>query len=296
MQDAELGFIHRPNSYNSLTSLNRYGLRNREDPYEPKPKNGIRVLVMGGSTTFGFNLADGDTYPEQLEALLRAVPGLEKSQVFNGGTICYAANHNLLRLKRLLPVLQPDYVLIYEGINENSNEGPLLAAGVRLDAKEKNFGLVNKDYLQSRWLWNHSVLLKWLDYRARRHEHAPGDVSPEPMLPHGKPNIDEWETENFKWALREVATACHVYQARPIFIRYATVAWALEGRYFSDLTRDIARQDGILLCDMEERFNQFGPRKLSLFIYSGVHVTPEGAGILAQQLFDLIQKDRRSHA
>ena len=33
--DRELGTIPRPNSYNSLTSLNHYGFRNREDVLDP---------------------------------------------------------------------------------------------------------------------------------------------------------------------------------------------------------------------------------------------------------------------
>ena len=296
MQDPELGFIHRPNSYNSLTSLNNYALRNREDVMDPKPSHSLRILAVGGSTTFGYNLANEDTFTEQLEKRLRAVPGHEKDQVLNAGTIAYSANHNLIRLKRLLPKLYPDYVLIYEGINENTNEYELLKQGVTLDAKEKKFGLVNKDFLQARWLWTHSVLLKWLDYRVKTSRDIPAAVKASLPKTSDRPDVNAWEIENFKWALHEMITACRAQHARPIVIRYATVRTALEYRYFSDLAAATARQEGVPVCDMEGVFERTGNRMDSLFIHTGVHVTSEGAALLANELFEIILQDQKNHA
>lgn len=77
--DKELGADHKSNSYNTHTSLNNYGFRNKEDVFEPKPENSLRIIAIGGSTTFGYNLQDGETFTEKLEAKLRKIQGFEKT-------------------------------------------------------------------------------------------------------------------------------------------------------------------------------------------------------------------------
>src|SRR5688572_1482967 len=41
-------------------------------PGVPKPAGTLRVLCLGGSTTYGDGLEDGDTYPVRLQELLAA--------------------------------------------------------------------------------------------------------------------------------------------------------------------------------------------------------------------------------
>lgn len=48
--DLELGATHRPNSYNSNSSINNWGLRNPDDTPEAKPLGSTRIYCSGGST------------------------------------------------------------------------------------------------------------------------------------------------------------------------------------------------------------------------------------------------------
>ncbi|PNU20525.1 hypothetical protein C2E25_06520 [Geothermobacter hydrogeniphilus] len=83
----------------------------------PKKKGAFRILVMGGSTTYGRPYLGKTAFGAWLEKLLeRYVPGLDV-EVINAGGISYAS----YRLKRLLPELlnyDPDLVVIYAGHNE----------------------------------------------------------------------------------------------------------------------------------------------------------------------------------
>ncbi len=161
--DSELGATYRPNSYNTLTSLNNDAFRNKEDVFDPNPAGSLRIMVFGGSTTFGYNLADGDTFTEKLEQKLRKIQGLERTQVLNAGEICYSSGHSLIRIKRLVPKLKPDYVILDEGLNDILNAWVLNSDGVSLNAlyETKTYGVLGKGYGQNRWLeWN-SVILEF---------------------------------------------------------------------------------------------------------------------------------------
>lgn len=284
--DPELGASHRPNGYNSHTSLNGLGCRNREDLYEPRPTNGLRVLAFGGSTTYGYNLADGDTYPERLEARLRSRPGWDRSQVLNAGRITYSAAQNLTLMRRLVPRVKPDYALLYEGINELYNAWMLARDGVSLDSLGERCGVIGRSYDYNRWLLRNSILVRYLDYvvKARltgggeSHVAAPGGTQAATA-----PDVHPWLLRNYEHLLREQIVYLRGQGVTPVVYRYASVG--SEGqRVFSELSARIARETGTPVCDMEARFDSFGPRKRQLFIGSGVHVTPEGARILAEEV------------
>jgi len=98
--------------------VNSLGLRGKEDfPFE-KPDGEIRVLCLGGSTTAGEDVADDETYPAQLEQLLRArLPG-RSIRVINAGIPSYDVEKSLDHFQLRLHRLEPDVVTIYHGIND----------------------------------------------------------------------------------------------------------------------------------------------------------------------------------
>lgn len=111
--DPYLGYRLVPYQGRSLT-INRLGLRGR-DPAQPKPAGARRVVVVGGSTAFGFGASSDDaTLPGQLEALLRQATG-RPVEVLNAGVPGYNAAQSLLQLELVLLPLQPDLVVIYGG-------------------------------------------------------------------------------------------------------------------------------------------------------------------------------------
>lgn len=287
ISDPELGATHRPNAYNSHTSLNGLGCRNREELYEPRPANGLRVIAFGGSTTYGYNLADGETYTERLEARLRARAGWERSQVLNAGRITYSAAQNLILMRRLVPRVKPDYALLYEGINELYNAWMLARDGVSLDSLGERYGVIGRSYDYNRWLLRNSLLVRYLDYvvKARLAGGGEGHAAAPAEGPRAAtvPEVHPWLLRNYEHLLREQIAYLRGQGVTPVVYRYASVGSQTQ-RVFSDLSARIARETGTPVCDMEARFDSLGPRKRQLFIETGVHVTPEGARILAEEV------------
>jgi lysophospholipase L1-like esterase len=108
IDDAELGIrLH----------INSHALRGEDFPAQ-KPAGELRILCLGGSTTAGEEVADDETYPAQLQALLRErLPG-RSIRVINGGVPSYAVKQSLDLYALSLRHLEADYVTVYHGIND----------------------------------------------------------------------------------------------------------------------------------------------------------------------------------
>ncbi len=115
------GWTYNPGFHMSTAGLdiriNAHALRGPDFP-EEKPPGEIRVLALGGSTTAGEEVGEADTYPAQLEGMLRArCPG-RNIRVINAGVPSYhvedSFRHYSLRLFRC----QADFVTVYHGIND----------------------------------------------------------------------------------------------------------------------------------------------------------------------------------
>jgi hypothetical protein len=76
----------------------------------------LRVLCLGGSTTFGATVSDDETWPAQLEAQLTAQG--RRVQVFNAGVNGYMTRQKVAWAEALIPVIRPDVVIV-----EVYNEG-----------------------------------------------------------------------------------------------------------------------------------------------------------------------------
>lgn len=89
----------------------------RDDPIAlPKPAGTFRILCLGSSTTEE-GITNSQTYPNLLEFLLnRDFPG-HRIEVINCGVPGTSSAAHVLRYSEYLD-LQPDLVLIYEGIND----------------------------------------------------------------------------------------------------------------------------------------------------------------------------------
>ena len=87
-----------------------------------KAPNEVRVFAVGGSTTYGYTVDRDETYPAQLETLLRARLGAARPvSVANLGhlsdsSVCYEPTYRDYRY------LDADIVILYEGYNDV--EGP----------------------------------------------------------------------------------------------------------------------------------------------------------------------------
>jgi len=96
--------------------LNSLGFRTRE--FSPvKPPGTVRVLCVGGSTTFA-GRSDEETYPAQLERMLQArFPSLGLVEVLNLGISGTRSDYWLQRREKLF-AFQPDLVVSFHFVND----------------------------------------------------------------------------------------------------------------------------------------------------------------------------------
>lgn len=115
-------------------TISRLGLRGRA-PVVPKPAGLVRILCLGGSTTFGYHVTDGEEWPARLgEALGRD----RRIEVVNAGRPGATTWNDFQALRDRLVQLEPDVVILYEGFND-------LWRGVRRHAAvQSDYGVVEE--------------------------------------------------------------------------------------------------------------------------------------------------------
>lgn len=112
--DSDLGWRPRPgaSSLDGKVNINEAGMRQNANPAMPPEDTAavFRIVTIGDSFTFGDEVSDNETWPAQLERILRAdgVP----TRVFNLGTNAYGIDQALLRLVRDGAPLRPDVVIL----------------------------------------------------------------------------------------------------------------------------------------------------------------------------------------
>ncbi len=120
-------WVHVPNS-SAMThwrgtaphrvSFNAFGFRGPYPMTLEKPKEVIRILALGGSSTEGGFVADGKTWPEVLQRELDRVVGSGRVEVINLGTSGYSTKTSLANFKKRGLPLKPDVVLLYHANND----------------------------------------------------------------------------------------------------------------------------------------------------------------------------------
>ncbi len=90
----------------------------RRPEWVEKGEGVVRIVALGGSTTYGMYSRDGrDVWPALLEGELRGSRG-GGVEVLNLGLPAYTANEVIGVAAMLVPVLEPDIVLIHVGAND----------------------------------------------------------------------------------------------------------------------------------------------------------------------------------
>jgi lysophospholipase L1-like esterase len=97
---------------------NARGFRSVEPPPPEKPADELRILCIGDSVTFGFNVDQADSFPERLQAALRARHPDRSIRVINAGTPGWSWLQGLRFLEREGVALRPDVVVMAHGAND----------------------------------------------------------------------------------------------------------------------------------------------------------------------------------
>ena len=97
--------------------VNSKGYRGREFAAK-KPPGVKRIVVLGGSSTFGYRLKGaGSDWPHRLEARLRAA-GLTEVECINAGVPDHTTFDSLGKLYSEIHLYDPDILVLYQGYND----------------------------------------------------------------------------------------------------------------------------------------------------------------------------------
>jgi lysophospholipase L1-like esterase len=286
--DKELGAIHALNGYNSNAETNDFGFRNVEAVATEKPAGATRGIVYGGSIVYCYNLMNDEAWPLQLQKNLRDHHN-PNDQVLNGGAICWSIGHCFRRAKRDLPVLKPDYVVIYSGINEQMNATTMLTEGKDIHdlIKAGKYGEITTNYDQSRWVKRNVALVRvfdyvinpWLQKIAAKNRQDIGN-QPVTTAETAAPKSDSLLMLNYLHVLHDFIQLIKDNGSQPIFVIQSHSRVMPHMNYFTSFSENgaaVAREMGATVLDSKDMGKTYKGNWADLYIASGCHFTKSGA-------------------
>lgn len=287
-----------------LITINRYGLRGSA-PSVPKPPGRVRVVALGGSTTFGYSVADGEDWPSQLGRILG-----ERYEVLNAGRPGATSFRNFSYLRDHLLRLEPDLVVLYEGFND------MWRAVRRHAGDQPDYGIVDEHLPGNQgpldqgpplpWPWRPSFLAYRGAQWSARHLGERRPAWPEPAVGPGPFRFDPAVVAIYERNLGAMVRLCRSRGVRPVLATFAAcddpssppaeaqrrLRYVMRempqldtdtGRQAMDLyrevTRQVAREEAVPLVDLARRMT----KDLSAYVDT-VHFTPAGERALAELL------------
>ena len=287
------------------THHNAQGFRAFED-FGPKVPGTLRIVCLGGSTTYGVTVRDDDdTYPERLEdeLSLDPVPGWPKVEVFNMGVGGYSSAEIFILLHFYALPLDPDVVLIQCAINDVAprfyNDFRCDYSHFRTPWNELNVTVLSRLAYRSYFVLWAGWKLGWLEpltLQSRTQRPLPkAAVALENLKKHGPEcfgrNID---------AAIALATAAgaqvwlmtQAYLEHPDFVQPDPEARLLEQGYrqgqveHNEVLRALAAARHVGLADLAEAM----PPDRSYFA-DAIHATPAGNDFKAAYLAQVLRRE-----
>ncbi len=109
----------RNSDYYGWAHVNAQGFRGRQNVSLEKPRGVLRVMAVGGSTTFETTVSGDDrAWPARLQFYLRERMHDQRVEVLNAGVPGYRNVDNLIRLETELYRFTPDVIILYEVHND----------------------------------------------------------------------------------------------------------------------------------------------------------------------------------
>lgn len=245
--------------------INAQGLRQDED-LGPKAPAEKRLLVLGDSVTFGANVKTSETYPEQLQGLLRQQR--HPWRILNAGVTAYDASQEADWLETFGWELQPDALAVAFCRNDTSvsirDRGPV---GTRL----------------GQWLTEHSIVCFRVErlYARCRAAWKGSSVEGTPLvqkqdLIYGWPLVDK--------AYRQIAASAKARGVPVVLFIWPTLDF-LEERETEDLAsklNQLAVELGWQVIDLEPAFR---PTEARMFLDGDpIHPSAYGYARAAERL------------
>jgi len=283
-----MGFRERPRR-GSFVNIAPEGYRRALDGVD-LGHTGTRVFALGGSTTFGYGVADDETIPARLEVHLRERFPERDVRVFNFGRGHYFSAQELALLTRLMAEGQhADLVVFLDGYNEGQ-EVPFFSAEMARHFEERN----QQAAKEPSWL-SGMPLVRLLDRQAAE------DAGQQPAGP--KPYMALSPAElNVRWAAnRDLIRALGGglgFEVR-IFLqpiagyRNAHLEHRLQGRWYVDAFEQIRAKVEALVPLADERDTFDATHLLEDYtaqpFVDSLHYTPEVCDLIARYMAERLE-------
>jgi len=257
------GQVHPDGEVLTKTS-NSLGFRGRE-VVMPKPAGIYRIVCLGGSTTYSDAVGDADAYPLLLEQQLRKARPDKDIEVINAGVPSYTTAETLPNLAFRCIDLQPDAIVLYEGIN---------------DFRTRVYKNFDNAYFHYRKVWNGTIE----NWEAGEGEMR-GGINP--FIQFNTPadngnkneNVRRAGTAAFRRNLTSIAGIARAHGIKVVFVtcsfdpdsEYSDETFAAGIEEHNEVVREVAKAQGALCIDMAAQFSTKGQ------FADPVHMNPAGS-------------------
>lgn len=223
LKDHELLWRYRPNQVirggflpAGEYTINSRGYRTPEFT-DQKPAGVMRVICLGGSSTFGWGVADDDAYPRRLEEQLNELdPEHRRWEVVNLGMTNYSSRQGLRLAREILPKVTTDLVLIHYSWADHQPAAD--------DKPDLNIEMASPGWLAVENTLNQSAVIRWVRSTWRR------TVTGPPVASSGSTSWRVPPTE-FPTNIEMICRITRENGGRPVVVT-APVSWPPSG--FSD--------------------------------------------------------------
>jgi lysophospholipase L1-like esterase len=237
----------------------------------PRAHGGIRIVCLGGSTTYGHGVSWGQAWPAVLEGILRS-RGVS-AEVINAGVPGYGSRQILRRYRRDIAGLGPDVVIFYEGWNR---VGALVDPGGWAPYATPRPETALGDRLRM-WIARHSLIVQVAVTRSSSR--------------HSGSSREEWPFdpyhEEFVADVTLLAREVLANGQTPILVVYPAldprdVGAELERKHAA--LRQVAASTGATLVDAERAFDESKDVERSALFLDAAHLSVAGNRRMAELL------------
>jgi lysophospholipase L1-like esterase len=262
--------------------INAHGTRGPEFS-EQKPANTIRILSLGDSRTFGWGLADGETYSRLLERSLQQYLGAGKQvEVINAGVNAWSYPQMLVYFRELGLRYQPDFVILADAnlwTQFSEKNSPEFAKRFLWRVRLKN--------LLRRFAIYHFVLEVELRgfYEQHRAKFIPVDPKQDTLFQEQQQHDP---TALFREAIEGVCQLAQTHGVKPILLYLPVLGdlTATNRTSVLEVKRAASEKYGVPLVDVTANLQ---PQGKTLYLDADpVHFNASGNAIIAERLFETL--------
>ena len=141
---------NKSDQHMSTININSYGIRGPEFPID-KPDNTYRIIIVGGSTTFGHGASSDDTtMPAFIQKKFDSENIPMDVHVINAGVNSLYSFTEIYHIKNKLMKFEPDFIINYGGANDADLYIPEPIVRSEQDFKEEESSFKFRNYPQYR--------------------------------------------------------------------------------------------------------------------------------------------------